>query len=261
MIGTLEVAQLQHLLLACVLALPRMMVCMFLVPVFGGWVVPRAMRIPLALALALPVLFRLSQQIDASCTGFAVAALVAKETFLGLVLGTVLSLPFWAIMQVGTLLDQQRGAQNSAEMTPMGHAGHSPIGAALQQAMIVLLAVNDGLTPLYQLLLDSYQAWPVMSSAPNLSGVDAATLFACFSEFTRLALLYAAPVLGSMLLIDFAFALIGLAAPSLPTYFAAMPVKSVIGMYIVAAYLWTLIDHSGAYLGRAIDFAQGLMHG
>jgi type III secretion protein T len=260
MIGTFELEQIQHMLMAAVLCMPRMMVCMFLIPVFEGSTVPRTVRIALALGLTLPVIFGTTQVMAPTYAPLYIAAMVLKECFLGLVLGIALSAPFWAISGVGILLDNQRGANAGSQGTPMGKPDESMIGLALQQSLVVALATSGGLIPLYQLLLGSYDAWPILSLFPDLSGADAPTMFARFAEFTKLALLYSAPVLGSLLLIDFAFALIGLAAPNLPTYFAAMPVKSITGLFVTAIYIWVLLDLCGGYFTRSIEFDSALIN-
>lgn len=253
MITAANIMAMREGLLALALALPRMLVCMLLVPVFASGVLTKTMRVAVAAAFALPVWFGMVQSSIETGGPFAVFSLIMKEAFIGLLLGFSLAMPFWAINSVGALLDNQRGANAAQQNTPFGEVNESLIGAALQQAMIAFLAVTGGLSALYQLLLTSYRAWPVLSPIPDFNGITVSYFIERFSELCQLAMLYALPLLVIALLVEFCFALMGMFATQLQVSFAAPPVKSLVGIYILVLYLNILLGHGSDYFFRIIN--------
>ena len=64
-----------------------------------------------ALGLSLPILTGAVAQMDGfehAGSAFHLAFLAAKETFVGLLLGLLLGVPFWGVQAVGEVMDTQR---------------------------------------------------------------------------------------------------------------------------------------------------------
>jgi type III secretion protein T len=241
------------LLLAMLITAPRILVCIFTLPMFPQSMFPTLLRTGISMGLAAPAAYGVFLQLDGSVAPLPVVALVIKEAVLGLLLGLALSAPFWVMDTVGSLTDNQRGANSAQQVTPFSQADASPVGVALQQALIATLAASGSFGLIYQLLLSSYEAWPALTLIPNLAPFGSDHAIASFAEFTQVAALYAAPMIIITLFVDFSFALIGIFAPELQSYFAAMPVKSLLGFLVLAVYLASLLDHGQSYFLRVID--------
>lgn len=256
----LDIGSVRDALLALVLALPRMLVCMLLIPVFGATVLSKTIRTAMAIGFTLPIAVGIALSPAPIGGPLTIVALILKEGFLGVALGFALATPFWAMDSIGSLLDIQRGANTGQQLTPFAQQDASLIGMALQLALIALLAASGGLTALYRVLLTSYEAWPVLSLIPAVGAITAASFIAGFAELCELTLLYALPLLAILMLVDFCFALVGLFATQLQVYFAAMPVKSIVGMFVLLLYLGTLFDHGSGYFERVIERQMTLFH-
>jgi type III secretion protein T len=239
-------------LMSLTLSMPRVMVFMFIVSLFPPAVFPRTLRIAIAIGLTAPVAFGVFHQLGAPMQQVDIVAILIKESALGLALGLPMAGPVWAIQSVGAFIDNQRGANAAQQLTPFSQADASVIGAALLQALIVVLASSGILTMLYQLLLKSFEVWPVLHIAPDLSqyGFDLATQR--FDDWVGRALLFAAPVIAVILLVDFAFALVSVFAPQLQAYFASMPIKSLAGIAVLAVYMVTLMSHGADYFSEMV---------
>ncbi|WP_158598075.1 type III secretion system export apparatus subunit SctT [Noviherbaspirillum saxi] len=253
MIGVAHIGEIRDGLLAVALALPRMLVCMLLIPVFSSSTLNRTLRIAVAIGFTLPVSFGIAHSSLSVAGPVMIVALILKEAFVGLVLGTALAAPFWAMDSVGAFIDIQRGANTGQQLTPFSQQDASLIGSALQQALIAFLAVTGGLSALYQLLLGSYAAWPVLVLIPDFSGLSIERMIDGFAELCRLSFLYAVPILAVLILVDFCFALVGLFATQLQVYFAAMPVKSIVGIFVLLLYVGILLEHGHQYFSRMIE--------
>ncbi len=239
-------------LMAITFCTPRVMVFLYFSTLFPSMIFPRMLQIPIAIGLAAPVAFGVFHQTVAAPQLADVAAVVLKECVLGLALALPIAGPMWAVQSVGTLIDNQRGANAAQQLTPFSQADASMIGSALTQALIVVLATSGILVLLYQLLLQSYEIWPVLQLEPDLGffGFDRATVN--FDDWINRTLLFALPVLCVILLVDFAFGLVSVFAPQLQAYFASMPIKSLAAVAVLSLYVHVLLDHSEGYFREVL---------
>ena len=244
--------QLPLLMLATALSVPRVLVFMFIVTLFPSVTYPRMLRVAIAIGLSAPVAYGVFHTLAVQPQHAGVAALVLKECVLGLLLATPVAAPFWVLQSVGALIDNQRGANASAQLTPFSQADSSVIGSALQQTLTVVLASTGVLVGLYQVLLQSFETWPVLDLAPDLARFGFDIAVQGFDDWVTKAVLYASPVIAVILLVDFAFALITLFAPQLQAYFASMPIKSLCAIAVLAVYLSVLMSHADDHYRDAI---------
>ncbi|NVZ49890.1 type III secretion system export apparatus subunit SctT [Pseudomonas sp. B6002] len=169
-------------------------------------------------------------------------ALVLKEVALGLLLGVLLSMPFWMFESVGALLDNQRGALAGGQLNPSLGPDATPIGHLFKQLAIFLLIVTLGLGTLTQVIWDSYLIWPPTVwfplPAPNGMGVFVGLLGDTFTHM----MLYAAPFIAVLLLLEFGIALLGVYSQQLQVSTLAPPVKCLAGIGILLVYFALLQD-------------------
>lgn len=244
---------------ALALSVPRILVFMAIVTIFPSAVFPRTLRIGIGTGLAIPVAYGVFHGLLANPVAVGVAPIVLKECALGLVIGLPMAAPFWVMQSVGAFIDNARGANAAQQMTPFSQADSSLLGAVLPQALIVALAASGVLVLIYQLLLQSFVAWPVLELAPDLMpyGFDLATQR--FDRWVAAALLFAMPVLAIILLVDFTFALVTLFAPQLQTYFASMPVKSLCALAMLSVYIFTLLSYGDDFFRETLYREQSIM--
>ncbi|WP_439863271.1 type III secretion system export apparatus subunit SctT [Pseudomonas antarctica] len=170
------------------------------------------------------------------------AALVLKEAALGFLLGTLLSMPFWMFEAVGALLDNQRGALAGGQLNPSLGPDATPIGHLFKQLAIYLLMVSLGLGALTQVIWDSYQIWPPTAWFPVVGPNGFSTFVALLSDTFMHMMLYAAPFIAVLLLLEFGIALLGLYSPQLQVSTLAPPVKCLAGIGILILYFALLQD-------------------
>jgi type III secretion protein T len=244
---------------AVVLGVPRLFVCIVLLPMFPASVFPRLFRVGVAIGLGAPVCVGVYYHLAHTPQIVDLGALVFKECMLGLLLGLVLAAPLWAVEAVGTLADNQRGANAAQQVTPFATADASVLGSALLQAFVVLLATTGVFVAVYTFLLSTFEAWPVLQMLPDLTQFSADHAIARFGEFLMKAVLYAAPVLAIALLVDFVFSFMSVFAPQLQTYFAAFPIKSLLMILVLALYAAVLLSHGEAYFLQLLERERQLL--
>ena len=225
------------------IAMARIYPCAFLVPAFCFQHVRGMPRHAIVMVMALipaPGIHGALQGKEYSA--LMLSGLALKEAALGVLLGVLLSMPFWLFESVGALLDNQRGALTGGQLNPSLGPDATPIGHMFKQLAIFLLMVTLGLGVLTQVIWDSYLIWPPTAWLP----FPAVNGFSVFIEllgdtFTHM-MLYAAPFIAVLLLLEFGVALLSLYSPQLQVSSLAVPVKCLAGLAFLLLYLPLLQD-------------------
>ncbi len=250
----LDAEQLFELMLGTGLAMARILPCLILVPAFCFKYLKGPLRYGVTVAVSLipaPSIGRvLVQEND---HWFVIAGLLLKESVLGILLGLLLYAPFWLFATVGALLDSQRGALSGGQLNPSLGPDATPLGELFQEMLIMLVILSGGLSLITQVIWDSYLIWPPTVWLP---GMDVQGLEVFLAELNRTlqhALLYAAPFIGVLLLIEAAFAIIGLYAQQLNVSLLSMPAKSLAGLLFLLVYLPTLLQLGNGEIKHFLD--------
>ncbi len=226
-----------------VIGMARIYPCCILVAAFCFQHIRGMLRHVLVMVMALmpaPGIHAMLEGQDYSA--LILAALIIKEVALGLLLGVLLAMPFWMFEAVGALLDNQRGALAGGQLNPSLGPDATPIGHLFKQLAIFLLMVTLGLGVLTQVIWDSYLIWPPTVwfplPAPNGMSVFLGLLGDTFMHM----MLYAAPFIAVLLLLEFGIALLGVYSQQLQVSTLAPPVKCLAGIGILLLYFALLQD-------------------
>ncbi len=234
---------LQTALVTMALIVPRVLVCLTILPGFGLNVLTGMGRRTAALAIALPAAVPTFYQVQQAPPDLVLGFMLAmKESFIGLMLGAMLSIPFWVVQSIGSAFDIQRMAvqvpmQNSAVDKDAG-----VIGGMLIQA-IALVMVQAGLfVAMARIMIESYAPWPAYTLMPPFEPGHFDVVVQRFGDLFWHIIVYGAPVIIPLLLIEFCFALIGVFAQNLQVTFASSPLKSLGGLFVILVY-WPTLSH------------------
>lgn len=242
------------LLLSVALGMARIYPVAYLVPVFCLQHLRGLPRHAIVFALAmLPAPGIRQALLDAQVNWLTLGGLMLKELILGLLLGVLLAMPFWLYESVGALLDNQRGALIGGQLNPSLGTDTTPLGHLFKQMTILLLVATLGIGTLTQVIWDSYLVWSPTTWFP-LPGAEGFGVFlGLLGEMFMHMLLYAAPFIGLLLLVEASLALLSLYSPQLQVFILAMPAKSLIGLGFLLFYLPTLWD---AMTGRLLRYGE-----
>lgn len=225
-------------LLAWAMAAARMFGIIAVSPVFTRLGLTGLLRGGAALALALPAVPMLRPAIEAAPAigGAALTFLLAKEAMVGLLIGTILAVPFWAAETAGELIDQQRGSE-AATIPDASQAGEAGImGTLLVLSLAVIFFTGGGLRLLLDAAWESWRIWPALDPLPRLSAEAGLHAIGLLDRMLRLGLVIAGPVLVALLLAEFSLALIGRFAPALNVFDLAMAVKGIVFVLAMPVY-------------------------
>ena len=242
--GTMT-AEIHAFLGAWALTQPRLLAMCSMLPLFNRQLLPGLLRYGICAALGLVLVPMIMPQYMAQDLGTVeLMLLIAKEIFIGLVLGFLVAIPFWVFEAVGFVVDNQRGASLGAVINPATGNDSSPMGILFNQAFLVFFLVGGGFMLMLNLLYDSFRLWDLWAWTPALRADSIPLLLDQLSRFMRLVLLFAAPAVVAMFLAELGLALVSRFAPQLQVFFLAMPIKSALALLVLVLYMSTLFEYA-----------------
>ncbi|WP_313549380.1 type III secretion system export apparatus subunit SctT [Pseudomonas sp.] len=230
------------LMLGLGLGMARLLPCMILVPAFCFKYLKGPLRYAVVIVVAMIPAPSISQALSGQEDLIAMSALLIKEAVLGTLLGILLYMPFWLFASVGALLDSQRGALSGGQINPALGPDATPLGELFQEALILLVILSGGLSLITQVIWDSYLVWPPTAWLPGMTADGLGIFLEQLNQTLQHMMLYAAPFIGLLLLIEAALAIIGLYAQQLNVSILSMPAKSMAGVAFLIIYLPTLLE-------------------
>ena len=247
----MDTAELRQWLLTYSVALPRLLLALTTLPLLRRQVLPGLTRNAVVFALAVLVLPVAAAGLPAAQPSPAwLLGIMLKEAFIGLVIGYVASVLFWAVEAIGFFIDNQRGATMASSLNPLTEEQTSPLGILLSQVMTVLFFSGGGFLVYLGGIYQSYRLWPVASFYPRLN-LDAAAFFlGQLDLLIYLTVFLAGPVIVAMFLVEFGMGLIGRFSAQLNVFFLAMPVKSALANVLLVAYIAMLVVFFSAEFQR-----------
>ncbi|WP_230411601.1 type III secretion system export apparatus subunit SctT [Collimonas humicola] len=251
---------LQAVLVTLALITPRAVVCLSMMPGFSMRTLTGMMRNGVAIAIALPAALPTFEYVQNTPPDYLFSGLLMmKEAAIGLLLGIVVSIPVWVAQSIGSILDAQRSPIQIPSNNASVDKDASALGALLLQAVVLVMIQSGLFIGLTRVVIDSYGVWPAFTLTPPFEPAHLEVLIKQFSEFFWHIVVYGGPVIIPLLLVDFAFAMIGVFASNLQVSFASSPIKSLAGMFILLVY-WPIFSHYvTADFSHMLDFSATLL--
>lgn len=229
-------------------------------PVFGARLVPRRIRLALALMLAWilsPMVYADAQMVDPlSAQGIVVAA---HQVLIGVAMGFTMQLVFSAMVIAAQSMAMGMGLGFAMAVDPQNGVQVPVVGQYyLTMATLIFLALNGHLI-MIQILIDSFQSLPVNHGGITLDGLWA--LVAWGGRMFSGAVLIALTAMTSMLLINLAFGVMSRAAPQLNIFGVGFPVMMGAGFMVIMFSLPGLTPHVTNLMRDAFELMGFLVAG
>ena len=236
------------------LSFARFIAFIYIVPFFGGQVVPAQVKVAVATALVIITYPSLLAELppDGAPLGFGAVGfvgMIAKEVFVGFTLGFVASLVFEAVQVAGRIADLQRGSTMSELFAPQIEQRVSEFGQFQLQLAIVIFLYTGAHRFFITALVKSFEFIPALKFPQLQAGWTPAAEFLTMMTGNVLALgiQLAVPIIITLLLTDLFFGLINRAAPQVNVFFLSMPVKMWIGVFVLAVMMPFLVERFRDY--------------
>jgi type III secretion protein T len=229
--------------LALLLTLPRIYAFLNASQLLNPGAVPALPRTAAILSLALiavPINLEYATTFDRSAS--MLLFYFAKEYAVGFLAGYLIGWMFWVVQGTGGLIDSQRGAAIASSIDPLQGEESSSLGNLLSQAFLTYIFTTGAFLIVLGVLYKSYALWPAAKAVPLISDIFPSMALGLFDNAMRLTFVIAAPILAIMFLAEFALAVISRFAPQVQVFVLAMPIKSILAIFVLIFYIPTLLS-------------------
>ncbi|MDF0733075.1 type III secretion system export apparatus subunit SctT [Pseudomonas entomophila] len=173
--------------------------------------------------------------------GFWLLGLLIKEFLVGLVVGLLFGIPFWAAEVAGELIDLQRGSTMAQLVDPLSSGESGVMSTLLTVMLIALYFMSGGFILMVDGYLHSYQLWPVSDFTPLFASSALPAVLAILDQVMRIGVLMVAPLIIALLVTDLMLAYLSRMAPSLHIFDLSLPVKNLFFALLMVVYIGFLI--------------------
>lgn len=217
-------------LLTFVCIFVRVGVVFALIPFFGAEIIPRRLTTIIALFLSLillPVTPHLAVDIQ-TLNLLTFLMYILHEVFLGLSLGLAVNVVFSGVQIAGELMGFSMGFAIVNVIDPMTGTEAPVTANFLYIVAILLFMIMDGHHIFIRAIQESFSMTPMGVGLPRPGFFQAALSYA--GGMFVLGLKLSAPVLGMLLLVNVAFALITRAIPQMNIFIVSFPIMIAVGL-------------------------------
>jgi flagellar biosynthetic protein FliR len=243
-------------LVALLLATGRISAWSMIAPPLATAGIPRTVRIPLSVGLALAVLPAAEQHVPSAEAGPLLAALVL-QVVVGAALGFLTRLLFTAVEAAGALLDVFGGFALATAYDPLTTTMTSIFGRFYGIMCTTLLFASDAHLYVFQGFLRSFTAIPLDSSV-SMHRLGSAVTGGITDLFVS-ALQIAAPLLVVLFIADLALGVLNRIAPQLNAFALSFPVKIALTFLLVGLTFLTMPETVLNLSQRAAQVATQVM--
>jgi type III secretory pathway component EscT len=194
-------------------------------------------------------------------SGLSLAAFMLREAMVGLAFAFATAVPFYALDIGGHLVDIHRGASMSEVFAPPTGERTSPLGDAHLLLGVALFTTLGGHRLALELLASSFEVIPLGAAVDFGQTGFALGVARLFAYAMAFGLGVAAPASLCIVLVEITLGLLARAAPSVPVFFAGMPLRAAVGLGGVLLALGALLDHLPAVFRAALEAARSLLAG
>lgn len=227
------------------LFLARMLPIIAQSPFFGAKVLPNPTKVFFAITLFIIFLPQMLLTMKtAPKFDSMLFLLMGKELFIGFAIGMIVSIPFVIVQTSGILIDHQRGGASLMVNDPTIQNQSSPVGLLYNMVMIVIFYMINGPFLFMNAIADSYQLIPPDQFInPTVFNYDSPLwqqMVKLFNQVMVIAIQLSAPALIAILMTDVFLGIANRLAPQVQITFLGMPLKSLLGLAVVA-FGWLLL--------------------
>ncbi|ATW34271.1 type III secretion system export apparatus subunit SctT [Candidatus Williamhamiltonella defendens] len=168
---------------------------------------------------------------------------IMMELVIGVTIGFFAALPFWAIEMAVSLIDTMRGATMASAINPTMGMQSSVFGILFSQVLSVLFLIAGGFNSLLRVIYGSYDLLYPGEKILFFGEKLFSFIKMQWGLMFELCFNFALPALLVMLITDLSLGLINRSAQQLNVFFLAMPIKSIMALFLLLISLPFAFHH------------------
>lgn len=243
----------QHSVLMFVIVYARLAIVFYMLPVLGERVLSNLIIKNTIISLTIIGLWPCFETQITPEQGWFI--ILIKECIIGLILAFTLCLPFWVVIGLGEILDNQRGATISDSIDPVNGVQSSILSSFLNFAFGAIFFASGGMCLLIDVMVQSYKMFPRGSSLDGFHWEQAGHLLVVLMQNS---ILLAAPVMLVMMVAEILLGVFARYCPQLNPFSLSLTIKSFIAFVIFLFYGFNSLVEKPLHMFSLSDFQQFL---
>jgi flagellar biosynthesis protein FliR len=201
-------------------------------PVFSGRQIPVQYKIGLSVALTFLTIGVIDKPTD-DIQESMIVLLILKEVLVGVVLGLAANILFYSVQFAGTIIDFQIGFMMANLFDPTFGTSTQLTGRMKNILAILFLLTTNGHHLIIQGILASFDWVSVQAMVPAwMDGRISTFLLDCLTQMFMIGFMIAAPILGTLFVVDLAIGIIAKTVPQMNIFAIFPPVKILIHFFL-----------------------------
>lgn len=246
------------LIVAAGIGVARALGMVLITPAFNRLGLTGLLRSAVAVTLSLPLIVPTFETLSTMgpLSSVTIATLLVKELLIGVMIGLLFGIPFWAAEVAGELVDLQRGSTMAQLIDPMNSTESGVTSTLLSVMLVAMFFITGGFLLLLDGFYQSYALWPVDELMPRMEARTALAALGLLDQIMRTGVLLIAPLVIAILVADVMMAYLARMAPNLHVFDLSLPVKNLIFTVILLIYLVFLVPQMLGMLAAMSDHYQ-----
>lgn len=244
--------------------LSRLFPIVYLSFFLGARLLPMPVKVFIALSLFIYMIPDMLIKATDLTFGANLLAFIFKEMFVGIILGTMISVPNYVVMLAGMVIDHQRGASSLMISNSITSVQDSPLGMLFNYILTYFYWYYDVPFTYFEAIALSYQVIPIdVFLSPHLFSFDSnlyIQLRDVFSQLFALGIQLAAPSLVIIVMIDMFLGITNRLAPQVMISFLAQGLKAMLGLTVLYLGWYYIMGVFAAESKRWAEFVYQWVH-
>lgn len=241
-----------------ILIFTRMIAVFVMMPIFAGRNVPNTAKIGMAFFISFILFFNnIDYEVQQVTSFVEFSFLIIREFTIGYLMGFIVYVFFAVFYFAGQLLDYQIGFSMVNVLDPVSQIQVPITGNILYWGATTLFIISGGLHVILDAMFYSFKAIPVgvLNNVFNKNIIG--HLIYVTGSYFGYGVRIAAPVVGTVILVDVSMGLLVKAVPQMNIFVVGMPIKLLVGLaifYIMAPTLNPIFTDLFGYLSNSIYY-------
>lgn len=240
--------------------LPFVRISTFLMaaPIFGTQMVPRRVRMAIALGITWLIAPLLPKIAPIDAVSIPAMLAVMREVLVGLALAFLLQLFMQIFILAGQVIAMQMGLGFASMMDPANGVSVAVVGQFYVLLVTMLFLAMNGHLVMFDVVCQSFIGIPI-GTGP-LIPFDADVLFQATSWMMAAALVLCLPAVTALLIVNLAFGVMSRAAPQLNIFSLGFSISLLFGMFVLWLSLSDFLPNFEALSEDVFDAMRKLVH-
>jgi len=238
-------------ILAFILVVLRVSVFFTVWPVFGSSRVPRHSKILLSLIVSFMIFPLVGwQKLDSDSMTNLYLFMLAKEAFVGIIMGSIAQLFFYSIQVCGNMVSDAIGLSSTQILNPTADTQSTVVEEFYLILVTMFFLAINGHHIFISGLFKSYELVPLSSTALNLGVLQHYGSFV--QEVMVAGLKLSAPVFVSVFTMNIAMGVVGRAVPQMNVLVTGIGINILLGLFVMTISIPMMLDSLPSFLNDTV---------